>query len=117
MIQAKRIYEPPAPEDGYRVLVDRLWPRGLSKERAAVDEWMRQVAPSAELRSWFAHSPARWAEFKRRYRAELMEPSAREAVARLRALAAAGAVTLLYAARDETHNDAVALRAYLESSH
>lgn len=114
--QIKRAYDPPAPEDGYRVLVDRLWPRGLSKARAAVNEWMREVAPSTDLRRWFAHDPTRWAEFKRRYWAELTEPAASEAVARLRTLAAAGAVTLVHAAKDEVHNNAVALREYLASS-
>lgn len=114
-IQVKRAYDPPAPEDGYRVLVDRLWPRGLSKDRAAVDEWLREVAPSTDLRRWFAHDPARWAEFRRRYSAELAAPAAREAVARLRALAARGGITLLYAATDEVHNNAVALRQYLAS--
>lgn len=94
-IQVKRAYDPPAPDDGCRVLVDRLWPRGLSKERAAVDEWLREVAPSTVLRRWFAHDPVRWAEFKRRYSAELEAPAAREAVARLRSLAAEGPITLL----------------------
>lgn len=115
-IQVKRAYDPPAPEDGYRVLVDRLWPRGLSKDRAAVDEWLREVAPSTDFRRWFAHDPARWAEFRRRYSAELAAPAAGEAVARLRALAARGEITLLYAATDEVHNNAVALRQYLASS-
>lgn len=115
-IQVKRAYDPPAPGDGCRVLVDRLWPRGLSKERAAVDEWLREVAPSTDLRRWFAHDPARWAEFKRRYSAELDAPAAPEAVARLRSLAAEGDVTLLYAATDELHNNAVVLREYLASS-
>lgn len=112
-IQVKRVYDPPAPEDGYRVLVDRLWPRGLSKDRAAVNEWLREVAPSTDLRRWFAHDPARWAEFKRRYSAELAAPAAREAIARLQTLAADGEITLLYAATEEVHNNAVALREYL----
>jgi uncharacterized protein YeaO (DUF488 family) len=112
-MQVKRVYEPPAPEDGYRVLVDRLWPRGLSKERATVNEWLRDLPPSTELRRWFAHEPARWDEFKQRYAVELEAPAARDAVARLRALAAKGKVTLLYAAADELHNNAVALVEYL----
>ena len=116
MIQVKRAYDTPAPGDGCRVLVDRLWPRGLSKERAAVDEWLREVAPSTALRRWFAHDPARWAEFERRYSAELVAPAAREAVARLRSLAIEGHITLLYAAKDEFHNNAVALRDHLASS-
>lgn len=115
-IQVKRAYDPPAPDDGCRVLVDRLWPRGLAKERAAVDEWLRAVAPSTALRRWFAHDPARWAEFKRRYSAELEAPAAREAVARLRSLAAGGPITLLYAATDALHNNAVALCEYLAAS-
>ena len=115
-IQVKRAYDPPAPDDGRRVLVDRLWPRGLAKERAAVDEWLREVAPSTALRRWFAHDPARWAEFNRRYSAELEAPAAREAAARLRSLAAGGPITLLYAATDELHNNAVALREYLAAS-
>ncbi|MGC1954286.1 MAG: DUF488 family protein [Gammaproteobacteria bacterium] len=115
-IQVKRVYDPPAPEDGYRVLVDRLWPRGLSKDRAAVNEWLHEVAPSTDLRRWFAHDPARWAEFKRRYSAELAAPAAREAIARLQTLAADGEITLLYAATEEVHNNAVALREYLASS-
>lgn len=115
-IKVKRAYDPPAPGDGLRVLVDRLWPRGLSKERAAVDEWLREVAPSTDLRRWFAHDPARWAEFKRRYSAELEAPAPLATVARLRSLAAEGDITLLYAATDELHNNAVALREYLASS-
>ena len=115
-IKVRRAYDPPAPGDGCRVLVDRLWPRGLSKERAAVDEWLREVAPSTDLRRWFAHDPARWAEFKRRYSAELEAPAALGTVARLRSLAAEGDITLLYAATDELHNNAVALREYLASS-
>lgn len=115
-IQVKRVYDPPAAEDGYRVLVDRLWPRGLSKDRAALNEWLREVTPSTDLRRWFAHDPARWAEFRRRYSAELAAPAAREAIARLQTLAADGEITLLYAATEEVHNNAVALREYLASS-
>ncbi|MCA9423099.1 MAG: DUF488 domain-containing protein [Burkholderiales bacterium] len=115
-IHVKRAYDPPTPEDGCRVLVDRLWPRGLSKERAAVDEWLREVAPSTALRRWFAHDPARWGEFKQRYWEELTGAAACEAVKRLRILAVTGEVTLLYAAKDEVHNNAVALREYLASS-
>ena len=115
-IQVKRAYDPPAPRDGCRILVDRLWPRGLSKVRAAVDQWLREVAPSTDLRRWFAHDRTRWAEFKRRYSAELDAPAALEAVARLRSLAADGDITLLYAATDDLHNNAVVLREYLASS-
>ena len=107
MFRIKRVYEPAEASDGKRVLVDRLWPRGMSKERARVDEWLREVSPSPELRKWFEHDPAKWAEFKRRYAAELEGKG--EVLGRLRAEAAKGTVTLLYGARDEEHNQAVAL--------
>jgi uncharacterized protein YeaO (DUF488 family) len=110
-IALKRAYEPAAPRDGTRVLVDRLWPRGVSKEAAAIDHWMKELAPSTELRKWFGHDPARWPEFRRRYTAELRQQA--EAVAQLRALARKGRVTLVYAAHDEEHNDAVVLRTVL----
>ena len=109
----RRVYDPAGPDDGLRVLVERLWPRGLSKARAGVDEWLREAAPSAPLRQWFGHDPARWAEFRRRYEAELGAQPASVAVARLRVLAARGRVTLLYAAKDEAHNNARALREFL----
>ncbi len=112
MIQLKRVYEKPARTDGLRVLVERLWPRGISKERAAVDLWLKEVAPSAELRQWFAHDPAKWPEFQRRYRAELRDN--KEAVRTLKQKARQGAVTLVYAARDEEHNGALALKRFLE---
>ena len=107
----KRAYEPPEPGDGTRILVDRLWPRGVSKAAAAIDHWAKDLAPSAELRTWFSHDPARFAEFERRYVAELR--SQRAAVTKLRALAREGRVTLVYAAHDEAHNDAVVLRKVL----
>ncbi len=110
-IHVKRIYAPASPEDGARVLVDRLWPRGVSKARAALTLWCRDAAPSTELRQWFGHDPARWAEFRRRYRAELAADAA--ALAPIRALAAKGTVTLLFGARDETHNEARVLCEYL----
>ncbi len=110
-IRLKRVYEEKADGDGYRILVDRLWPRGLSKARAGVDLWLKDIAPSTELRRWFGHDPARWAEFKRRYRDELAGNEA--AVAALREHAKAGPVTLLYGARDTQHNDAVVLRDFL----
>lgn len=113
MIRVKRVYDPPAPEDGYRVLVDRLWPRGLKKADAAIDQWLKDVAPSTPLRKWFGHDPAKWDEFRRRYAAEL--DANPEAVALLRERAAAGTVTLLFGARDREHNDAVALQDYLAS--
>ena len=107
-VRIKRIYDDPAPDDGARVLVDRLWPRGLTKAKAAIDRWDKEVAPSTALRQWFGHDPARWDEFRRRYREELSAEG--EACDRLRALAETGPVTLLYGARDEAHNQAVALR-------
>lgn len=109
----RRIYAPPGPSDGWRVLVDRLWPRGLSKAGAGVDEWLREVAPSASLRQWFGHDVARWPEFSRRYRAELGAEPAATAVAHLLAVGAGGRLTLLYAARDEIHNNAWVLREHL----
>jgi uncharacterized protein YeaO (DUF488 family) len=110
MLQIKRAYEPAASEDGFRVLVDRLWPRGLSKEAAAVDEWLKDIAPSAELRKWFGHDPERWAAFRARYREELRSPKRSAALARLRhAARTRGSVTLLFAARDTTHNHASVL--------
>jgi uncharacterized protein YeaO (DUF488 family) len=112
-IKLRRVYEPAQPSDGTRVLVDRLWPRGLTKEAAAVDRWMRDLAPSTALRKWFGHDPARWDEFRRRYAAELRE---REALLEeLRGLARQGPVTLVFGARDERHNDAVALLGILAS--
>jgi uncharacterized protein YeaO (DUF488 family) len=110
MFRIKRAYEPAAPEDGFRVLVDGLWPRGLSKKDAAIDEWLRDIAPSAELRKWFGHDPERWAEFKARYREELSSTKRSAALERLRdAARTRGSVTLLFAARDPTHNHAAAL--------
>lgn len=107
MLRVKRAYEAPAPEDGRRILVDRLWPRGLSKERAAIDEWVKEVAPSSQLRQWFGHDPAKWSEFRKRYRQELRHR--KDLVHALASQAARGQVTLVYGARDEQHNDAVAL--------
>lgn len=109
----KRVYDPPEPEDGARVLVDRLWARGLTKEKAAVDLWAKDVAPSHELRRWFGHEPERWGEFQARYREELESPEAQEQIATLRAMAGKGRVTLLYAAHDEALNNAVVLQSVL----
>lgn len=111
-LAVKRVYELPVPEDGYRVLVDRLWPRGLKKETAALDLWAREVGPSRELRQWFDHEPARWEGFRHRYAAEL--DAAVEHWRPLVARAARQRVTLLYGARDEDHNNAVALKMYLD---
>lgn len=113
MIQLKRIYEPAASTDGFRVLVDRLWPRGIAKARAAVDLWARNLAPSTELRQWFHHDEANWDEFVIRYRSELAAKP--DDVAALRAQCAGRVTTLLYGAKDETHNQAVVLREILES--
>jgi uncharacterized protein YeaO (DUF488 family) len=106
-IQIKRVYEAAARGDGKRILVDRLWPRGLSKEKAKVDVWMKDVAPSNELRKWFDHDPAKWVEFQKRYRAELAKQ--KELLAELKREARAGTVTLVYGAHDEEHNNAAAL--------
>jgi uncharacterized protein YeaO (DUF488 family) len=111
MIKLKRVYESPSPKDGLRVLVERLWPRGLTKERAAVDLWLKDVAPSAELRKWFGHDPARWEQFQERYRQELRQKM--DAVQLLRQKGKEGTVTLVYAARDEDHNGALVLKRLL----
>jgi uncharacterized protein YeaO (DUF488 family) len=112
MIQLKRVYEEPSRRDGLRVLVERLWPRGLNKQRAAVDLWLKDVAPSPELRKWFAHDPAKWKQFQERYRKELRER--KDAVDLLKQKSKKGTITLVYAARDDEHNGAVALKRYLE---
>ncbi len=108
-VRIKRAYEPADDGDGYRVLVDRLWARGVSKEKAHLDAWMKEIAPSTELRRWFGHDPARWDEFQRRYRAELAEPERRQLVEALAERATHGPVTLIYGARDTAHNEAVVL--------
>ncbi|AZO70990.1 MULTISPECIES: DUF488 domain-containing protein [unclassified Mesorhizobium] len=110
-IAVKRVYEAPAKADGRRVLVDRIWPRGVARKDAALTLWLKDIAPSDELRKWFGHEPGRWAEFQRRYRAELDANG--DAVAQLHGLVGEGKVTLLYGARDEAHNNAVALAGYL----
>jgi uncharacterized protein YeaO (DUF488 family) len=111
-IRLKRAYEEAAPADGFRILVERLWPRGLSKERAAIDLWMKNIAPSPELRRWFNHDTAKWNEFKKRYRAELDQNE--DAVDELRTKCRGQTVTFIYAARDEQHNSALLLIEYLE---
>jgi len=113
-IRLKRIYDASAEDDGARVLVERLWPRGFTKERAAVDLWLKEVAPSPELRQWFAHEPARWAEFRRRYRAELKRNEA--GLQQLRAQLRQGTVTFVYAAHDPEYNSARLLKEYLEET-
>ena len=112
MIRLKRAYENPSPLDGHRILVERLWPRGVTKERAALDLWLKEVAPSAELRRWFSHDAARWEEFRRRYREELREPP--EGLERLRSLVEAGPVTFVYGSRDQEHNAALVLQDFIE---
>lgn len=110
----KRVYAPPAPDDGLRVLVDRLWPRGLARDAARIDHWLRGVAPTDELRRWYGHAPERWPEFLVRYHGELLATH-HEDLNLMRALAAgAGRISLLFAARDEARNNAVALKAFLE---
>ncbi len=111
-IKLKRVYEEVSPADGYRVLVERLWPRGLKKEQVAADLWLKEVAPSPELRSWFGHDPAKWKEFKRRYWAELEEKA--EQISLLKQKSREGTVTFVVAAHDEQHNAALALKEFLE---
>ncbi|HWM80471.1 MAG TPA: DUF488 domain-containing protein [Pseudolabrys sp.] len=110
-IKLKRAYDPPASADGTRVLVDRLWPRGVKKDAAAIDQWVKDIAPSTELRKWFGHDPERWTEFKRRYTAELRRHTGE--LDELRTLARHGKLTLVYGARDEEHNQAVVIRGLL----
>ena len=111
-VRRKRAYEPAAPADGHRVLIDRIWPRGVSRERARLDEWARELAPSSELRQWFGHDPARFSEFRRRYESELVAQG--EKLRDLRRRARQGTLTLVYGARDTEHNDAVVLAELLE---
>lgn len=115
-VAVRRVYEAPDAVDGYRVLVDRLWPRGLSRERARLDAWLRDLAPSDELRRWYGHDPDRWEEFERRYRAELELPDRASILAELRERADAGRVTLLCAARDPARSNAEVLRRVLAAA-
>jgi uncharacterized protein YeaO (DUF488 family) len=112
MIQLKRVYEKPSRKDGVRILVDRLWPRGLTKERAAVNLWLKDVAPSSELRKWFGHEPAKWKEFQVRYRKELRDK--KDALKLLKQKSEDRTITLVYGARDQQHNEAVVLRKLVE---
>ncbi len=111
IIQLKRVYDAPQTSDGLRILVDRLWPRGLTKGKAKIDHWLKDVAPSNELRTWFGHNPAKWPEFQKRYRAEL---KANPALSELKKLSDQKSVTLVYAARDTDHNNAVLLKHILD---
>jgi len=113
-VRLKRAYDSPATSDGKRILIDRLWPRAIKKADAAIDEWMKELAPSTGLRKWFGHEPARWPEFRRRYLKELHGHGAE--LGRLRELALQGPVTLVFSAHDEAHNDAVVLRELLLSA-
>jgi uncharacterized protein YeaO (DUF488 family) len=113
VIQLKRVYEPATPQDGTRFLVERLWPRGIKKESLRFDAWLKDVAPSTELRQWFAHDPAKWEGFQRRYFAEL--DAHVEALAPMRKAVRKGPVTLLFSSHDVAHNNAVALKRYLTS--
>jgi len=110
-IQIKRVYEKPDPKDGFRILVDRLWPRGLTKEKAAADLWLKDIAPSTELRKWFNHDPEKWKEFQKKYQKELQEN--KEAVSVLKEHLKQGPVTLLYAAKDEVHNEADVIKNFV----
>ncbi|MDE1930845.1 MAG: DUF488 family protein [Alphaproteobacteria bacterium] len=114
-VKLRRVYDPPSPRDGMRVLVDRIWPRGLTKRRAHIDLWLKEVAPSARLRQWFGHDPVRWTEFRRRYRAELARNPA--ALEQLRQLARVRRITLVFGARDQRHNQAVVLKEVLAGRH
>jgi uncharacterized protein YeaO (DUF488 family) len=112
-LRIQRVYEPPTPADGTRILVDRMWPRNIRKDKARIDVWVRDIAPSTELRKWFAHDPGKWKEFRERYRKELREKQ--ELADKILAASSDGAATLLYAARDTEHNNAVVLKEWLEA--
>ncbi|NEZ02685.1 DUF488 domain-containing protein [Wenzhouxiangella sp. XN201] len=113
-IRLRRIYDDPAKDEGRRVLVDRIWPRGISRDEAGLDRWFKELAPSTELRKWFGHDPKLWAAFKQKYRKELKDQDKREKLEELAELAASGPVTLLFGAKDTEHNQAVVLREALE---
>jgi uncharacterized protein YeaO (DUF488 family) len=112
MIEVRRAYEQPQKKDGLRILVDRIWPRGVRKEKAAIDAWVKDIAPSSKLRKWFSHDPAKWQEFKRRYFQELKEKN--DLIKRLQEKAKGQTITLLYSAKDVKYNNAVALKEYIE---
>jgi uncharacterized protein YeaO (DUF488 family) len=114
MIKLKRAYEPASPEDGLRILVERLWPRGVSKQKAKIDVWLKDLAPSTDLRNWYGHDPVRWPQFRKRYLAELRDQS--NLLALLKLVTEERAVTFIYAARDEERNSALALKKFLEQS-
>ncbi len=114
MVQIKRAYEPKNRKDGYRVLIDRLWPRGIKKQDLEIDEWLKDLAPSTKLRKEFGHNPARWKFFVKAYRRELQSPEARELIKNLAQKTSRRTLTLIYGARDEKHNDAVVLKNIIE---
>ena len=114
MIKIKRIYEPPSTDDGKRILVDRLWPRGMKKEEAHIDEWLKEISPSNELRKWYSHDPAKWPEFKKRYRKEISKQT--EVLKRIKDEGKKGTVTLLFSTKELELNNAVALKEILEGS-
>ncbi len=114
MVRMKRVYEPSAPEDGKRIFIDRLWPRGIKKEEAKIDEWIKEIAPSTELRKWFSHDPTKWPEFRRRYKRELGERS--DLVKWLIEEAKKGTITLVFAAKDTEHANAAVLKEVMDQS-
>ena len=115
MVKVKRAYDPPRAEDGERILVDRLWPRGMTKESARLSSWIKDIGPTAELRKWFGHDPSRWEEFRRRYERELRQPEKRTILLDLAERSRGGVLTLVFAAKDETRNNAVVLKDLIES--
>jgi uncharacterized protein YeaO (DUF488 family) len=115
MIRMKRVYDAPASDDGERVLVDRLWPRGMTKDEARVDSWVKEIGPSSELRKWFGHDPARWDEFRKRYEWELQDPGKQAVLRDLAARSRRGTVTLVFGARDELHNNAMVLKHLIDA--
>jgi uncharacterized protein YeaO (DUF488 family) len=114
MVKLKRVYEEPSPDDGYRILVDRLWPRGIKKSAAGLSAWLKDLAPSDELRRWFSHNPQRWPEFRQRYLQELEDPAKAPLVKDLLDRVRQGTVTLVFAAKDEERNNAVVMKTFLE---
>jgi uncharacterized protein YeaO (DUF488 family) len=114
MVKVKRVYDETSPADGQRILVDRLWPRGLKKEEAHLEDWLKDLAPSHELRQWFSHDPGRWEEFHRRYVQELADPAKAPLLDDLLARARQGTVTLVFAAKDQERNNAVVMKTFLE---
>lgn len=116
MIKVKRVYDPADSSDGHRILVERLWPRGVSKEKAAIEAWRRDLAPSDDLRRWFGHDPRKWVEFKNRYREELQEAGKTEELKQLRRQGQREDVTLIFSAREVEHNNAVALKEFIDAA-